>query len=149
MDPTLKLLLESLLKAVPTIFFLIVLTGYLKFVFFKPVGRILKQRRDQTEGVRKLAERTAASADEKTSEFERLLLAAKLEISRGQEAHRHELHAEQAKALAEARAHADERTAKARRELAEEIERITVHLADDASALSGQMLTNVLARRAA
>lgn len=149
MDPTLKLLLESLLKAVPTIICLIFLTGYLKLVFFKPVGRILKQRQEQTEGVRKLAERTAAAADEKTSEFERLLLAAKMEISRAQEAHRRALHAEQAKALAEARAHADERIADARRELAEEIERITVHLADDASVLSGQMLTNVLGRRAA
>jgi F0F1-type ATP synthase membrane subunit b/b' len=149
MDPTLKLILESLLKAVPTIFFLIILTGYLKFVFFKPVGRILKQRRDETEGVRKLAEQTSAAAGQKLSEYERILLAAKMEISRAQEAHRHELYADQARSLAAARAHSDERIAEARRELALETERITVHLADQASFLAGEMLANVLGRRAA
>lgn len=149
MDPTLKLILESLLKAVPTIFFLIVLTSYLKYVFFKPMGRILKQRQEETEGVRKLAEQTFAAAGHKTSELERALLAAKLEISRSQEAHRHELHADQARAIAEARAHAEERLSEVRRELAIETERITVHLADSASALAGEMLANVLGRRAA
>jgi F-type H+-transporting ATPase subunit b len=149
MDPTLKLILESLLKAVPTIFFLIVLTGYLKFVFFKPMGRILKQRRDETEGVRRLAEQASVAAERKLSEFERALLAAKMEISRSQEAHRHELYADQAKALAAARSHADERIGEARRDLALETERITVHLAEEASSLAEEMLANVLERRAA
>jgi F0F1-type ATP synthase membrane subunit b/b' len=149
MDPTLKLLLESLLKAVPTIFFLIVLTAYLKYIFFKPMGRMLKQRHEETEGVRKLAEQAFTAADHKTSELERVLLAAKLEISRGQEAYRHQLHADQAKAIAEARARAEERILEVRRELAAETERITVHLSDNASALAGEMLATVLGRRAA
>ena len=103
MDPTVKALTELLLRAVPTIFFLVLLTIYLKYVFFKPLERVLEKRHQQTEGVRKLAEKALASADHKASEFDRLLTAAKTELYREQEAQRHRWLAEQSRVLAEAR----------------------------------------------
>ena len=57
MDSTLKALGDLLVQAVPTIVFFIILTVYLKYVFFKPLAKILEQRREATEGVRELARR--------------------------------------------------------------------------------------------
>ena len=56
MDPTLKQLGDLLLRAVPTMFFLVFLTLYLKYVFFRPLERILDKRNEETEGARRLAE---------------------------------------------------------------------------------------------
>ena len=149
MDPTLKELAKLLLNAAPTIFFLIVLTAYLKIVFFKPMERVLRKRHEETEGVRRLAEKAFADADHKASEFERALMAAKLEIYRDQEAHRRRLLAEQAKTINEAREAAQARIQEARRELAEESERVTAQLATQAHELAKEMIASVVGRRAA
>jgi F-type H+-transporting ATPase subunit b len=149
MDPTLKALVELLVQAVPTIFFLLLLTVYLKFVFFKPLERVLEKRRQETEGVRHLAEKALASAEGKASEFERALNAAKLELYREQETQRHRLLSYQAAALAEARHHAQDRLEEARRELALEVERAIDELSDQAEELAKQMIGSVVGRRAA
>jgi F-type H+-transporting ATPase subunit b len=149
MDPTLKALTNLLLQAVPTIFFLVLLTIYLKYVFFRPLERILNKRHQQTEGVRKLAEKAFAAADHKTSEFERLLLAAKTELYRDQEAQRKRWMADQAHALADARRQAELRIEEARRELATESERATADMATRARELAKQMIAILTERRAA
>jgi F0F1-type ATP synthase membrane subunit b/b' len=71
MEATLQGLAELLLKAVPTIIFFALLTLYLKHVFFKPLARILDERKRATEGVRQLAQQAFAAADQKSSEFQR------------------------------------------------------------------------------
>ena len=148
MDPTLKQLTELLLRAVPTIFFLILLTVYLKYVFFKPLERILAKRHQQTEGVRKFAERALADADRKASEYERLLIAAKTELYREQEAQRHRWLAEQARILAEARRQAEVRIEEAKRELAIESERATTEMGPLARDLAKQMMATIFRRAA-
>ena len=55
MEATLKDLGNLLVEAIPTIVFFILLTVYLKHVFFKPMAKILEERRKATEGVRDLA----------------------------------------------------------------------------------------------
>lgn len=149
MDPTLKALTELLLKAVPTIFFLVVLTIYLKFVFFKPLERVLEERHKATEGVRRLAEEAFASVDEKTAAFERALQNARMELHREQEAQRRKWLADQAKTIAEARAHAEARIEEAKRDLAVETERATTELAMEARELAKQIVASLLKRRAA
>lgn len=149
MDPTLKALTELLLKAVPTIFFLILLTAYLKYVFFRPLERILHKRHEQTEGVRRLAEKAFASADNKAAEFERLLSVAKTELYREQEAQRKRWLADQSRALAEARHQAEVRIDEARRELGAEVENATADMATQAHELAKQMIASVFGRRAA
>lgn len=149
MDPTVKALTELLLRAVPTIFFLVLLTIYLKYVFFKPLERVLAKRHQQTEGVRKLAEKALASADHKASEFDRLLTAAKTELYREQEAQRHRWLAEQSRVLAEARRQAEVRIEEARRELAMESERATTEMAAQARELAKHMIASIFRRRAA
>lgn len=149
MDPTLKALIELLLKAVPTIFFLILLTIYLKYVFFKPLERILHKRHEETEGARRLAEKAFAAAENKANEFERLLAAAKTELYREQEAQRKRWLADQARALAEARHQAELRVEEARRELGAEVEHATADMAAKAHELAKQMIASVFGRRAA
>jgi F-type H+-transporting ATPase subunit b len=149
MDPTLKDLIALLLHAVPTIFFLILLTAYLKFVFFRPLERVLQKRHQETEGVRHLAEKAFADAEHKASEFQKALMAAKLQIYREQEAQRRQLLSAQAKQIAEARDEAQERIREARRELTEEAERATAEMAVQAHALSKQMIASVFGRRLA
>jgi F-type H+-transporting ATPase subunit b len=149
MDPTLKALINLLLEAVPTIFLLIVLTIYLKQVFFKPLQAVLDKRRQETEGARELAEKALASAEHKASEFERLLTAAKLELYREQEAQRNRLLQDQAQAIAEARQQAEARINDARRDLAAEVEQATADLTEQAQTLSRQMISSIFGRRAA
>ena len=57
MDATLHALGEILLKAVPTVLLVVVLHFYLKYVFFKPLKKVLEERYNATEGARKLSGR--------------------------------------------------------------------------------------------
>ena len=80
MKTTLEALGDLLIKGIPTILFFIILTAYLKRVFFKPLARILDERKKATEGVRELAQRAFEAAEKKSSEFERALQMARAEI---------------------------------------------------------------------
>ena len=50
MEETLRALGGILLKAVPTFILVILLHFYLKFIFFKPLQRVLRLRYEATEG---------------------------------------------------------------------------------------------------
>jgi F-type H+-transporting ATPase subunit b len=149
MDPTLKALTQLLLRAVPTIFFLVLLTVYLKYIFFKPLERVLEERHKATEGVRKLAEEAFRSAEAKAAAFDEAVQRARIELHREQEAQRHKWLAEQAKTIAAARAQAEARIDEAKRDLAIETERATTELALEARGLAKQIIASVLNRRAA
>jgi F-type H+-transporting ATPase subunit b len=149
MDPTLKALTELLLRAVPTILFLSFLTIYLKFVFFKPLERVLLKRHEQTEGVRRLAQKAFKEADWKAAQFEQALIAAKIELYREQEAQRRRWLEEQAKTLADARHVAETRIEETRLELAVESERAIAEMAVHIRELSKEMIASLLGRRAA
>ena len=77
MDKILHQLGELLLTALPTFFLILFLNYYLKFVFFKPLEKALRQRYDATEGARKLAEESLQRAAAKTAEYEATLRAAR------------------------------------------------------------------------
>src|SRR3954452_5942161 len=106
MEATLRDLGDLLLKAVPTIIFFALLTVYLKHVFFKPLARILDERKRATEGVRQLAQQAFAAADQKASEFQRALQLARGEIEQEQEALRRRWNDEQVETIRTARTEA-------------------------------------------
>jgi F-type H+-transporting ATPase subunit b len=149
MDSTAQQLTGLLLKAIPTAFFFIALMVYLRIVFFKPLLEVMRERRRQTEGVRKLAEEAFAAADQKTAEFERALQAARAEIYKDQEAMRQRWLAEQAEALAKARADADAKIREARAQIAQEVDQAKEQLASSAASLSEQIVQQLAGRRAA
>lgn len=149
MEATLQSLGELLLKAVPTIIFFALLTVYLKHVFFKPLARILDERKQATEGVRKLAQQAFAAADQKASEFERALQLARAEIEQEHEALRRAWTDEQVEAIRIARVEADQTILEAKQQIAGETQRAQSELDATVESLSDQIVSSVLRRRAA
>jgi F-type H+-transporting ATPase subunit b len=149
MDQTLHSLATLLIKSVPTILFFVLLTFYLQRVFFKPLANILDERKRATEGVREIARRAFEAADKKTSEFEHALQIARAELHQEQEALRQKWAQEQAAAIAQARAEADEQIEDAKRQIAEEVRRAEAELDSRIGQLSEQIVNSLVRRRAA
>jgi F0F1-type ATP synthase membrane subunit b/b' len=149
MESTLHDLLNLLIQAIPTVVFFLFLTFYLKQVYFRPLAKILDERRRATEGVRELSQRAFEAADQKSSEFERALQLARAEINQENEALRQKWAQEQMEAVAKARAEAEARVEQARREIAKEAERAQSELEANVQSLSEQIVQSLLERRAA
>ncbi|HTU43780.1 MAG TPA: hypothetical protein VMF91_01870 [Bryobacteraceae bacterium] len=149
MDATLHALVGLLIKSIPTILFFVLLTLYLKRVYFRPIAKILDERKKATEGVREIARRAFEAADKKTSEFEHALQIARAELHQEHEALRQKWAQEQAEAIAQARAEADQHIEEARRQIAQEAERAQAELDTRVDQLSEQILNSLLRRRAA
>ncbi len=149
MDATLHALGDLLIKAIPTAIFFIFLTVYLQKVYFKPMARILEERRKETEGVRELAQRALEAAEKKTSEFEHALQLARAEINREHEKLRQHWIAEQTARIAEARAEADRQIEEAKQRIAEEVRKAEADIAMSVDALGEQIVNSLLKRRAA
>ncbi|MGI9071333.1 MAG: ATP synthase F0 subunit B [Bryobacteraceae bacterium] len=149
MEATLQGLAELLLKAVPTIIFFVLLTVYLKHVFFKPLARILDERKRATEGVRQLAQQAFAAADQKASELQRALQLARAEIEQEHEVLRRRWTDEQVEAIRRARAEADQKILEAKQQIANEVQRAQAELDATVESLSEQIVNSVSRRRAA
>jgi F0F1-type ATP synthase membrane subunit b/b' len=149
MDKIIHQLGELLLTALPTFILVLFLNYYLKFVFFKPLEKVLKQRYEATEGARKLAEESLQRAAKKTADYEETLRAARSEIYQAQEQTYRELQDRVAAQIAETRAEADAAIKRAKNELAQEVEAAKAGLTQDSEALADQIAESILRRRAA
>lgn len=149
MEATLHALVGLLIKSIPTIVFFVLLTVYLKHVFFRPIARILEERRKATEGVRDIARRAFEAADKKTSEFEQALQIARAELHHEHETLRQKWTQEQADAIAQIRAEASRQIEDAKRQIAQEAERAQADLDARIDQLSEQIVSHLLTRRAA
>lgn len=149
MEATLHALVGLLIKSIPTIVFFVVLTFYLRATFFRPVAKILTERKKATEGVREIARRAFESAGKKTSEFEHALRIARAELHQEHEALRQKWAHEQTEAIARARAEADREIEDARRQIDAEAERAQSELDAAIGRLSEQIVSSLLRRRAA
>src|SRR5690242_688452 len=103
MDETLHDLGGILLKAIPTVFLLLIVHLYLKRMFFRPMREVLDKRREATEGARQSAEALLVKASEKAAALEAALRKAREEIYQEQEEARRRWITEQAARLEEAR----------------------------------------------
>lgn len=149
MDATLQALVALLIKSVPTIVIFVFLAIYLQVTYFGPVAKVLKERREKTEGVKELAQRAFESADKKTSEFEHALQLARGEISQEHERLRKQWAQEQAEALAQARVQAEHKIAEARLAIADEVERAKSDMDMNVESLSTSIVEALAGRRAA
>ena len=80
MDKIVHQLGELLLTALPTFLLLIFLTYYLKYIFFEPLDKVLKQRYESTEGARKLAQESLQRVAAKAAAYDATLRAVRSEI---------------------------------------------------------------------
>ena len=108
MDQILQALGGLLLKAIPTIVFLIFVFLYLKYTFFKPLGKVLDKRREATEGLKEAAAKSLDMAEEKAAMYEIALKEARSEMYREHEDTRRHWVEHQADRIAEARRRAHE-----------------------------------------
>src|SRR5580765_5749065 len=104
MEETLQALGGILLKAIPTVVFLIILHFYLKAVLFGPLDRAMKKRRELTEGARETAKTSLEAASRKADEYEAKVRDARSAVYKQQEEIRKRWLDEQAQQVAQARA---------------------------------------------
>lgn len=113
------------------------------------MGKILEERRRATEGTRELADRAFAAADQKTSEFERALQAARFQLNQEQEAQRKNWLAEQTDTIAKARGRAEHRLQQTRLEIANDSEQASQDLVGTAQSLATSIIQSLVKRKAA
>ena len=149
MDETLRQLGGILLRAIPTFVLVILLHFYLKFVFFKPLAKILKERYDATEGARKQAEASLAKADQKAAEYEAALKAARAETYKELEQLRRNLQEDRAARLRESRSRAEAAATQAKAALRAEVEDLKKGLEAESDALASRIADRILRGKAA
>src|SRR5271165_3154305 len=149
MDKTLHDLGGIVLNGLPTFFLVVILAFFVKFLYLKPLEKVLAERFRLTEGARKAAEDSLKSADTKVAEYEAALAAARGEIYREQAEFLSRLHAEQAERVQAVRAESDQKVAAAKESIAKEAEAAREGLASQSDTLAAQIADAILGRRAA
>ena len=149
MDETLRQLGGILLRAIPTFILVVLLHFYLKFVFFKPLQKLLRERYDASEGARLLAEQSLAEAEKKAAAYEAALRTARNETYKEMEQLRRQLQDDRAASVREARARAEAAVAEAKAALHAETEAMKKSLDADSEALANRIADKILQGRAA
>jgi F-type H+-transporting ATPase subunit b len=149
MEATLQALGQILLKAVPTFLLVIFLNFYLKAVFFKPFRKMFEQRYEASEGARKLAEQSLERAAAKAAEYEAAVRKAKGEVYENQARINQQLQEQQESDLREARKQADAAAARAKADLAKDVEVAKDGLARESEMLAQKIAESILGRSAA
>jgi F-type H+-transporting ATPase subunit b len=149
MESTLHDLGQLLLKAIPTLFLLLVVHLYLKQMFFRPMAGVLAKRRAATEGQRESAEALRAKAGEQTKSIEEQLRQAREAIYQEQEEARRGWLGDQSVQLDEARKQARELIQQSRHDLDDEAAIAKNQLADSAETLADQIASSLLERTSA
>lgn len=144
MDTTLKQVGELLLDAVPTVVLLLLLFAIYEIVVRKPLERILKERRDRTEGAALKARADVAAAEARTQEYEEKLREARLAVFKAQEARRQRAQQLRAEAMAEARAKAQEQIRQAKAAIEQDMAAARVGLQGEAQRLATDIIRTIL-----
>ena len=149
MDQTLHALGGIVLNGLPTFFLVILLTVCVKYLYLKPLDKVLAERFRLTEGARKAAEDSLKNADNKVAEYENALAQARTEIYREQSELLKKLHDEQSEQVRVARAQSEATVAAAKASIAQEAAEARQGLEAQSEALAGQIADAILSRKAA
>jgi F-type H+-transporting ATPase subunit b len=149
MDAMLQALGRILLHAIPTFLLVVLLHFYLKSVFFKPLGAVLKKRYEATEGARVQARQALEQAAAKTTQYEDSLRAAKAKLYQSQEQAHKKMQESESAAIAEARAAAEASIKVAKAQLADDVAEARTNLAAQSDVLASQITEAILGRGAA
>ena len=149
MEKTFHDLGQLLLKAIPTIFLLVVVHFYLKAMFFRPMADVLAKRRAATEGLRESAEAMRAKAAENIKFIEGQLRQAREAIYQEQEEARKGWITDQTAQIDEARKQAHELIHQSEELLDAEAVAAKSQLAGTADALADEIAQTLLLKRTA
>jgi len=148
MEQTLQALSGILLRAIPTVFLLIILHFYLKAMLFRPLQKVLKQREELTAGARRAAEQSEAAAERKAQEYEAKFRDARAEVYREQEETRRVWMEDQSRQIAAGQTRTAEVLAAQRKQLAGETAAAKQALVETGAEMADKIATTILARRA-
>jgi len=149
MDQTLQQLGGILLKAIPTVVLLLIVHFYLKFMFFRPLQKVLAERKQATQGTKEKAELLLAKADQTQAAIEAALRKAREEIYQEQEEARKQWTNEQTARLDQARHQSHDLIHQAQTQLEADVDRAKKDLAETADALAEEIARTLLERKAA
>ncbi|MGD0133772.1 MAG: ATP synthase F0 subunit B [Bryobacteraceae bacterium] len=149
MESTLHDLGQLLLKAIPTLFLLLVVHLYLKRMFFRPMADVLAKRRAATEGLRESADAMRAKAGEQTKSIEDQLRQARESIYQEQEEARRGWITDQSAQLDKARQQGRELIQQSKFQLDDEAAVAKNQLAETSDALADQIANALLERKPA
>lgn len=144
MEKIAQQLAELLIGAVPTFLIVLLLSFFLRAVFFSPLKKVLAERHARTGGAKEAAKLSVAAAEKKTSEYTTALEQARAEVYRQREADRQKSLATRAEQVAKSRAAAEARIGQARTELEAEVVAARESLKDDSRALAESIVRTVL-----
>ena len=130
-----------------TIFYVVVLYVFMTHFFFKPIGRVLHERRRLIEGRIQAAQQSVAEADRKAGEYENALKAARAETFRRQESQREQVLAERAELLGRTKTETDKTVQEARVRLLSEAEAATKTLDTQVDGMARELTTALLQDR--
>ena len=148
MDSTLNQLGGILLNAVPTVILLLVVFLYLKWMFFRPLEKVLAERKLATTGTREKAEALLAKAGQTAAAIEAELKKARESIYQEQEEARRRWSSDQTAQLDQARNSAREAIHQAKMELESETAAAKRELSATAESLAEQIAKTLLERTA-
>jgi F-type H+-transporting ATPase subunit b len=147
MEATLHALGEILVQAIPTFFLVLLLFLYLRSMFFKPLERVLAERREATEGARKKAAEALDRAQAKAAAYEEKIRAARNDLYREQEEVRLKWRDDQIAQVMAARQSAEAAVKDAKAQISTEADQAKAALAGGSQSLADQITQAILQRR--
>lgn len=144
MDETLRQLGELLLGAVPTVILLALLYWLYTAIVHKPLGLVLQQRRNKTEGAIEKSRADIAAAEARTAEYEQRLREARATVFRAQEVRRKAALEARTAAVNSARAKAQTQVEAAKGEIQKETDAAQRGLQAEVQSLAIEIMRRVL-----
>jgi len=145
MDETLRQLGGLLLGAIPTAIFLLILWGFYTVLLYRPLTKVLDERRSKTEGAVEKAQADIAAAEARTAEYEQRLREARVAVFKAQEARRQQVTQARAATVAEARSKAQAQIDQARAAIERDKQAAQEALQGESAALATEIIRTVLA----
>lgn len=136
-----------MLEGLPTFFLVLLLAVLVKYLYFRPLDKVLEERFRLTDGARQAAEDSLKNADAKISEYENSLSRARAEIYAEQARFLQSLQAEQAVKAQSIRIEAEQRVAAVKQSVAQQVNESRANLEAQSEALATQIADAVLQRR--
>jgi F-type H+-transporting ATPase subunit b len=144
MDQTIQQIGGLLLGAIPTVILLLFLYTVYHFLVYRPLQRVLSERRERTEGAVEKARADIAAAEAKALEYEDRLREAKVAIFKAQESRRQHAQQARAAAVAQARGKADAKVKEAKTAILSDMESAKVHLQSEVERLANEIIRTIL-----
>jgi F0F1-type ATP synthase membrane subunit b/b' len=137
---------ELFLKALPTVFIVLIFFVFLRWAFFRPIQKAMAEREARIEGARKEAEAFEAAARQELDAYRDALRKARAEIYAEQEASRQAALDSRATLLKAMRSRAQEDVAAAKKRIAAEVAAAHEQVEREAPVLASNIARIILER---